>query len=171
MPTCPDFRAQTLLNLYADGELPSGRQPELFAHLARCAACRAEFNALFAFRLAARQEPLAVPPAADEAFFARLDRMRRAAPPAADRAAKRRTLSAPLRRRVPVGFALAAMLALALGLLARPSPPAPAPRAVPEADTAFRLTEVVLDDGNALYVMDNITVEGRQGKRAPREDS
>ena len=77
MSTCSLPRAETLLNLYADGELPSARQAELFAHLARCAACRAQFNALLAFRLAARQEVLAVPPAADEAFFAHIDRLRR----------------------------------------------------------------------------------------------
>ncbi|MDX1420713.1 MAG: zf-HC2 domain-containing protein [Rubricoccaceae bacterium] len=158
MSPCADPRAETLLNLYADGELPSGQQPELFAHLARCAACRAQFNALLAFRLAARQEALLVPPAADEAFLARIDRLRRAAHPAPDRAAERRALGSPLRRRVPLGLALAAVaLVVALGLVSRPAPPdtrATAP--------AFRLTEVVLDDGNALYVMDNITVEGEQ---------
>jgi len=167
MPTCSDLRAEALLNLYADGELPSARQPELFAHLARCTACRARFNALLAFRLVARQEALAVPPAADEAFFARLDRLRRAAHPAPERAAEHRLFGDALRRRVPLGAALAgAGLIVLLGLLARPAPEAPAPEPAP----AFRLTEVVLDDGNALYVMDNITVEGKQGEGRPAAD-
>jgi anti-sigma factor RsiW len=165
MPPCLNPRAELLLTLYADGELPSGRQPDLFAHLARCTACRAQFNALLAFRLAARQEALAVPPAVDEAFFARIDRLRRAAHPAPERASERRLFGDTLRRRIPLGAALvAAALVIALGLLSRPAPEA----AAGPPPSEFRLTEVVLDDGNALYVMDNITVEGKQGATVER---
>lgn len=171
MSTCSLPRAETLLNLYADGELPSARQAELFAHLARCAACRAQFNALLAFRLAARQEVLAVPPAADEAFFAHIDRLRRAAHPAPERAAERRFFGDALRRRVPLGVALVvAVVLVALGFLARPAPQAGAAAGAEAAAPPFRLTEVVLDDGNALYVMDNITVEGKQGRHGPGTD-
>src|SRR5690606_26962461 len=65
------------------------------------------------------------------------------------------------------GAALAgAELIVLLGLLARPAPEAPAPEPAP----ALRLTEVVLDDGNALYVMDNIPAEGKQGEGRPAAD-
>ena len=154
MTPCTDDHAETLLNLYVDGELPSSRQAMLFAHLAACPGCRSQFNALLAFRLAVRQEVLTVPPAVDEAFFARIDRLRRAAHPAPDRAAARGLFGDTLRRRVPVGLAAAVtVLLVTLGLLARPMPPAA------EAVPSNRLTEVVTDDGNALYVMDGITVE------------
>ena len=154
MMTCTDPNAEMLLNLYVDGELSSARQAELFAHLATCAECRTQFNALLAFRLAARQEALTVPPAADEAVFAQIDRLRRAAHPAPDRAAERRRT--PLRQRVPVGTALlAALVIVAIGLFVRPAPMAEAETAPP-----YRLTETVTDDGNALYIIDpGITVE------------
>ena len=158
MTVCTDARAEERLNLYVDGELPAAEQSALFGHLAACADCRDTFNALLAFRLAVRHDALAVPPAADEAFLARLDRLRRATHPAPDRAAERRLFGDTLRRRVPLGSALAAAVVLiALGLLARPvSPPASAEEA------PFRLIEVVTDDGNALYVMDGVTVESEQ---------
>ena len=162
MPPCSDSRAEHLLNLYVDGELPSTQQAALFAHLARCAACRTQFNALLAFRLAARQEALAVPPAVDEAFFARIDRLRRASHPAPDRAAERRLFRDVLPRRVPLAAALVAVGAVALGFLVRPATPEQA-----EPAPAFRLTEVVTDDGNALYVIDGVTVEGTQGGEGP----
>ena len=156
MMTCTDPNAELLLNLYVDAELSSAGQAELFAHLATCAGCRTQFNALLAFRLAARQEALIVPPAADEAVFAQIDRLRRASHPAPDRAAERRRISAPLRQRVPVGTALlAAVVIVAIGLFVRPAPVAEAPAA-----PAYRLTETVTDDGNALYIIDpGITVE------------
>ncbi|MGB3544525.1 anti-sigma factor family protein, partial [Rubrivirga sp.] len=82
---CDDLEAEVLLNEYVDGELEPARQPELFQHLAGCAECRAQFDALLAFRLGARQEALAVPATVDAALFARLDRSRRQTHRAADR--------------------------------------------------------------------------------------
>ena len=167
MPSCTAPTATRLLNLYADGELSSARQADLFAHLAACPACRTEFNALLAFRLTARQEALTVPPAADEAFFARIDRLRRAAP-SVQGAAERRRFGAPLRRRVPLGAALAvaALVLAATGLLGQPAEPVAPAEARP-----YRLTEVVTEDGNALYVMDAVTVEGdRRDRRRPPAD-
>jgi anti-sigma factor RsiW len=158
MKPCTDPTAETLLNLYVDGELPSARQAPLFAHLAACSACRAQFSVLLQFRGAVRRESFAVPPAADEAFLARIDRMRRASHPAPDRAAERRRLSIPRRMRVPFGTALlAAVLVATLGLLIRITP-----EAAPAAP-AYRLTETVTDDGNALYIIDpGITVVDRK---------
>ncbi len=66
---CTDHHFERLLNLYADGELPGGKQAELFAHLSMCAACREQFNVLLAFRLVSRQETFIVPPVVDEAVF------------------------------------------------------------------------------------------------------
>lgn len=99
-PICDDPDAEVLLNEYVDGELPTDRQPDLFGHLAACADCRAHFDALLAFRLAVRQEPLAVPAAADAALFARLDRARRATREAPNRRVDRAPLGGALRRRV-----------------------------------------------------------------------
>lgn len=139
---CADERAEGLLNEYVDGEIASADEPELFGHLAACPACRETFSAFLAFRLAARAEPLAVPPAADTALFARLDRLR-AQPARPDRAADRSALGGALRRRVSLGATLAvALVVLAFGLLTRPSTPPPA---LP--------THTVLSDG-ALYLMD-----------------
>lgn len=60
------------LNQYADGELALDAQAELFAHLAVCDACRRYLEGLIAFRRMVGDEPLAVPPAVDEAFLQRL---------------------------------------------------------------------------------------------------
>ena len=153
---CADERAEALLNEYVDGELHAADEPELFAHLAGCPACRETFSTFLAFRLAVRAEPLGVPPAADAALFARLDRLR--AQPAADRAADRAPLAGALRRRVSVGAALAlAVVAVGIGLAVRPAAPAePGPA---------EFTTTVLADG-ALYLIDpGVTVEAR---RTPR---
>lgn len=156
-PPCAHADAERLLNEYVDGELRSADQPALFTHLATCAACRAQFNALLAFRLAARQEPLDVPPAADAALFARLDRTRRVARRQPDRSVDRQPFGGALRRRVSVGVALAAVgLVVALGAAfgSQPTPASAAPGGP-------RVTLTVLDDG-ALYLVDpGVTVEAR----------
>ncbi|MDT0633270.1 zf-HC2 domain-containing protein [Rubrivirga sp. S365] len=145
-PPCASADAEVLLNEYVDGELEAARQPALFAHLAACADCRAQFDALFAFRLAVRQEPLPVPPAVDAAVFARLDRSRRAGRRAPDRRAERSPVGTALRRRVSVGLALAvAAVAVVVGNALAPGP-TPAP---PED----RVVETFLDDG-PLYLLD-----------------
>ncbi len=151
-PSCTDEDAEMLLNEYLDGELDPVRQPDLFGHLAACADCRAQFDAMLAFRLAARQEPLPVPATADAALFARLDRTRRTTRRTPDRRADRAPLGGALRRRVSVGAMLAvAGLAIVIGSVLTP-PPEPA--APPE-----RVVETVLRDG-ALYLIDpGITVE------------
>ena len=154
---CDDPEAEILLNEYVDGELAADRQPELFSHLAGCAECRTQFDALLAFRLAARQESLAVPPAVDAALFARLDRSRRAARHQPDRAADRAPLGGALRRRMPVGAALAlACVVLVVGWMTSPS-------AAPEREgPPVRLTHTVLNDG-ALYMIDpGVTVEAHR---------
>ena len=150
---CTDEAAEAWLNEYVDGELARAVQPALFNHLAACADCRAQFDALLAFRLAARQEPLAVPPSADAALFARLDELRRVSRRAPDRRAERAPLGGALRRRVSVGAMLAvAGLAVVLGSVFGPREPAPEP--VPD-----RVVETVLSDG-MLYVIDpGVTVE------------
>lgn len=60
------------LNRYLDGELGLEKQPELFAHLAECPACRARMDAVLSFRRIAREEYIAVPQTADERFMERL---------------------------------------------------------------------------------------------------
>ena len=154
---CDDPGAEDLLNEYVDGELASARQPELYTHLAACAACREQFDALLAFRLAARQESLTVPPAVDAALFARLDEARRSARHQPDRAADRAPLGGALRRRVPVGAALAlAGIVLVLGWVMSPTPHVEPDR------TPVRLTHTVLDDG-ALYMIDpGVTIEAER---------
>lgn len=154
---CDDPEAEILLNEYVDGELATDRQPELFSHLAVCAECRAQFDALLAFRLAARQESLAVPPAVDAALFARLDEARRSARHQPDRAADRAPLGGALRRRVPVSAALAlAGIVMVLGWVMSPN-------VTVEPDRPpVRLTHTVLDDG-ALYMIDpGVTVEAQR---------
>ena len=152
LSACADEDAEALLNEYLDGELDPARQPALFAHLADCADCRAQFDALLAFRLAARQEPLAVPASADAALFARLDTARRQTRRAPDRRADRAPLGGALRRRVSVGAALAvAVLAVVIGTILAPSPAPP--------EVRERIVEAVLEDG-ALYIVDpGVTVE------------
>ena len=142
-PACADERAEMWLNEYVDGEIAAADEPALFGHLAACPACREAFGAFLAFRLAVRAEPLAVPPSADAALFARLDRQR-AQPARPDRAADRSALGGALRRRVSVGAALAVTaVALVFGLATRPAAEPPPP---------VRMTHTVLPDG-ALYLM------------------
>ena len=152
--TCPDDRAEALLNEYVDGELDAARQPDLFSHLAACADCRAQFDALLAFRLAARQESLAVPATVDAALFARLDRVRRDRP--TDRRADRAPLAGALRRRVSVGAMLAAAgLALVFWTALAPEPS-------PEATPSARVVEAVLEDGSLYLIDPGVTVEAER---------
>ncbi|NNE70321.1 MAG: zf-HC2 domain-containing protein [Rhodothermales bacterium] len=60
------------LHGYLDGELDLDSQGPLFGHLSECASCRSSMDAVLAFRRVAREEYIAVPQAADEAFFDRL---------------------------------------------------------------------------------------------------
>lgn len=71
-------RHEEALHAYIDGELADTVQPELFAHLAQCAACRRQLDGVMAFRRMSRLEPLAVPAAADDAFLKRLAAHRQA---------------------------------------------------------------------------------------------
>lgn len=157
VPPCTDEDAEVLLNEYLDGELDPARQPELFGHLAACAACRSQFDAMLTFRLAARQEPLPVPATADAALFARLDRVRRTSRQMPDRRADRAPLGGALRRRVSVGAMLAvAGLAIVVGSVLAPSPAPAAPQE--------RVVETVLRDG-ALYLIDpGVTVEATRAE-------
>ena len=60
------------LHAYLDGELSIKEQPVLFEHLAGCSECRKSMEAVLVFRRMSRQEYLALPPSADDAFFKRL---------------------------------------------------------------------------------------------------
>jgi anti-sigma factor RsiW len=65
------------VHAYLDGELSIGEQPALFEHLAGCRECRRTMDSVLAFRRMSRQEYLALPPSADEAFFERLARFKK----------------------------------------------------------------------------------------------
>ena len=65
------------LNLFLDGELPLERQEDLYAHLAQDRKARSFMDHVMLFRRMSRQEYIEVPPAADEAFFRRLDALKR----------------------------------------------------------------------------------------------
>ncbi len=156
--------AEARLNLFVDGELDAAEEPELFAHLAACASCRAQFNALLAFRRAVRQDRLVLPPAADERFFAALDARRRARLRAAARAPLPRRPRTPLGFRVPLGAALAssvlsAVLFLTVGLLY--GDPDARPAAAPQPVVA----ETVAADGQVLYVMESVEVSAPRDER------
>ena len=156
---CADEDAEVLLNEYVDGELDPARQPALFGHLAACAGCRAQFDALLAFRLAARQEPLAVPASADAALFARLDRVRRQSPRARMRRADRSALGGALRQRVSVGAMLAVVCVAAFlgSVLASDA-------ATPPPDE--RVVEAVLEDGSLYLIDPGVTVEAPRAVRS-----
>lgn len=114
--TSPTFECgeelENALHLYVDGELPFEQQPELFAHLAACDACRRTLSAVLTFRRMSRQEYVAVPPALDDAFFRRLEGVRRRVV-RVDRAADRRPL---WQVRTPVSLRGATTVALLLFL-------------------------------------------------------
>ena len=157
--TCADEAAEMMLMEYVDGELDAGHQPALFGHLAACAECRAQFDALLAFRLAARQEPLVVPASADAALFARLDDQRRTARRTPDRRADRAPLGGALRRRVSVGAMLAvAGLAVVIGSVLAPREEA---AAEPPRD---RVVEAVLEDGTLYLIDPGVTVEAPRAR-------
>ena len=155
---CPDPDAEMRVGEYLDGELDAAHEPELFGHLAACASCRRQFEALLAFRLAVRQEPLAVPPAADAAVLARLDRVRRRDRHRPDRQADRAPLAGALRRRISVGAAVA-VAAVAFVLAAA----LPASVSASDAEKApVRLARVVLDDGPIYLIDPGVTVEAER---------
>lgn len=96
------------LNRYVDGELAFETQPALFSHLASCSTCRRTLEAVLVFRRLSRQEPLVVPPAADDSFFKRLDQIKRRGE-RVDRQAARRPM---WQWRTPVSLGLAAVVAV-----------------------------------------------------------
>ena len=59
---------------FVDGLLSAGAQPALFGHLSACRSCRERLESVMTFRRMSRLERLAVPPATDAAFMARLAR-------------------------------------------------------------------------------------------------
>jgi len=65
------------LNLFLDGELPIERQGALYEHLAVDGQSRSFMDHVMLFRRMSRQEYIEVPPAADDAFFKRLDALKR----------------------------------------------------------------------------------------------
>lgn len=163
MSKCTDQHSEELLNLYVDSELSFSEQAELFAHLSACAVCRKQFNALLAFRLATRQEVFDVPPAVDEAVFARIDQLRRAhRRHAPDRVSERRFFGGQVHRRISFRAALlAAAVLIVFGLAVRPAP-------VGDASTQpYHVTETMIDDG-ALYVIGpGLMVEDETLERLP----
>lgn len=70
-------RAEEDLNLFLDGELPLDRQEGLYAHLAEDRDARSFMDHVMLFRRMSRQEYIEVPPSVDEAFFKRLDALKR----------------------------------------------------------------------------------------------
>lgn len=74
----PDFeQPEEELNLFLDGELPLEKQEGLYAHLAENPDARSFMDHVMLFRRMSRQEYIEVPPAADDAFFRRLDALKR----------------------------------------------------------------------------------------------
>ena len=112
--TMPDAAcvSEETLHQYVDGELAFEQQPALFSHLAACAACRRTLESVLTFRRLSRQEIVAVPPAVDDAFFQRLDQVKRRTE-RVDRQAARRPL---WNARAPVSLGLAAVMAAFLFL-------------------------------------------------------
>lgn len=152
---CADDQAEALLNLYVDGELPLDRQAGLHAHLAACAACRVQFNALMAFRLAVRQDALALAPAADERFLARIDGLRRSR--TTDRAPRPRR---PVRERLRThALAVAAVGAIIFGAWLA-TPPAPEPEPEPPNELIIQLPAVTIES-----VVAPAAVHGGGGRR------
>lgn len=145
-----------LLNEYVDGELPSARQHEMFAHLAVCADCRSQFNALLAFRLAAREEPLLVSAATNAAVLARLDGMRRAAKRSRSRRLDRSALSGTMHRRISVGAALMVTIVVAVAGMAFVQLPSAEP---PEGPRVIQ----AVDSRGAVFLLDRpLSVEAKR---------
>ena len=156
------------LNLYVDGELPLEAQPALFAHLARCEGCRHALAGVLEFRRLSRQEPIAVPPAADDAIMGRLAK-RKSALERVDRAADRRPL---WQARAPVSLRAAAAVALVvfcLGLLIphRAAPPAPPTSEVQGEEERVRFQEQErVRVAEAVYVIyPGLTIEAFKAAR------
>lgn len=101
------------LTLYVDGELPFAEQPALFAHLAACDACRRTLEGVMMFRRIIREESLALPPIADDAFLQRLAQ-HRTVTSTVSRAPDRRSI---LGERMPVSVRTAVTVALVVFFL------------------------------------------------------
>jgi anti-sigma factor RsiW len=181
---CYDASAERRLNLFLDGELPSAEDAALFGHLAACADCRAQLSALMAFRRVIREEPLVVPPAADEGFLARLadarDAERLYAPypperlpvPLPARPTRRLSTAVLTRRRVPMSAAaFAACVLFVLGLLAGTPREVPMGPVLPGPDLArisSGVVETVADDGGVVYLITpGVTVQSGANPTRP----
>ena len=101
-------RMEEELNLFLDGELPMERQGAVYAHLADSIESRSFMDQVMLFRRISRQEYLEVPPSVDEAFFARLDRLKSSGE-RVDRFLEREPLWRT-RRPVSLGTAIAAVV-------------------------------------------------------------
>ncbi|NNE47634.1 MAG: hypothetical protein HKN37_13350 [Rhodothermales bacterium] len=66
------------VDLYLDGELPASREADLFRHLSTCSSCRDCLNSVLSLRRIHGEEYISVPPWADDALLARVDKRRRA---------------------------------------------------------------------------------------------
>ncbi len=168
---CADGMEEAL-NLYLDGELATDAQPPLFVHLAGCDACRHTMSAVLAFRRMSRQESIRVPAAADDAFFHRLDRVKRRGE-RMDRAAQRRPL---WQARAPVSLRAATAMALLLFLaglfLPQPAGPSPSRARVQAVEERFMLAPAPPVRGEAVYVFyPGLTIEAQRLIETPQEGS
>ncbi|MBK6422979.1 MAG: zf-HC2 domain-containing protein [Gemmatimonadales bacterium] len=141
MTPCTD--ASPLLDEYLDGTLAAGPRAEVEAHLAACAACRAELEAIGRISTAARALPAALQPP-DAVWAGIASRLPAAAAP------RRPTANFPWLR-------LAAALALFLGgyAIARLGPGAPATdafaaRRAEYTAASIELTRTLRQDAGAL---------------------
>lgn len=151
-----DPRTEDLLNVYVDGELPLDQQGDLFARLADDREARAQFNALMAFRLATRVDAMPIPPAVDEALFARIDDIR-GNQQAMRRAEDRRPFRA-LRRRVTVGTALAVATVIVVVRMLLPAP----------VEAVSAVEAAPAETANTIYVVwPGVTVEDDTLESAP----
>ncbi len=148
------------LNLYVDGELSFAAQPALFAHLAACERCRRVLASTMEFRRMSRQEVLSVPAAVDDAFFRRLEQLKRREA-RVDRFADRRPLW-QTRSRVSLRAAATAAMALFFVGLLFPRQ-AGEPRATPLVEgrqERVELAPAAAPVGEAVYVFyPGLTVE------------
>lgn len=119
MPHSPSARracspaTEEALSRFLDGELSFADQPPLFQHLAVCEPCRRQLDGVMAFRRIVREDNVALPPAADDAFLKRLAAHKRATDPPAPAAPRRPVW----RRRTPVSPSTAVLVGAVVFLL------------------------------------------------------
>ena len=73
----PECTQEEAVHLFLDGELAQSAMPDLFEHLAACAACRHVMHTMMEFRRMSRQEVIHVPSVADEGVLAVLEQSKR----------------------------------------------------------------------------------------------